>query len=185
MTALRYASAEQATPPTPPTPPTAPQVPGTPGAPTTLSPAAGQPRVIEVPDGRGGTTRLVIGEDGSVIVGTPTEATAPPRANDIPRGVLQIIEMGTIAVVVIILGTSILRLVNRWMERRAVPPASSPDVARRLQAIEEAVDSIAIEVERISEGQRFTSKLLAERTHAAAPEFLAAEARDPVERAPR
>ena len=34
----------------------------------------------------------------------------------------------------------------------------------RLERIEHAVDSIAIEVERISEAQRFTTKLLAERT---------------------
>jgi hypothetical protein len=30
--------------------------------------------------------------------------------------------------------------------------------------MEQAIDSIAIEVERISEGQRFTTKLLSERT---------------------
>jgi hypothetical protein len=30
--------------------------------------------------------------------------------------------------------------------------------------MEQAIDSIAVEVERISEGQRFTTKLLAERT---------------------
>ena len=39
--------------------------------------------------------------------------------------------------------------------------ASSED---RLARIEQAVDAIAVEVERISEGQRFTTKLLSERT---------------------
>lgn len=34
----------------------------------------------------------------------------------------------------------------------------------RLARIEQAVDAIALEVERISEGQRFTTKLLSERT---------------------
>jgi hypothetical protein len=33
----------------------------------------------------------------------------------------------------------------------------------RLQHLEQAVDAIAIEVERISEGQRYTTKLLSER----------------------
>jgi len=33
----------------------------------------------------------------------------------------------------------------------------------RLERIEQAVDSIAIEIERISENQRFTTKLLSER----------------------
>ena len=36
----------------------------------------------------------------------------------------------------------------------------------RLARLEQAVDSIAIEIERISEGQRFTTKLLAERAQA-------------------
>jgi hypothetical protein len=44
-----------------------------------------------------------------------------------------------------------------------------PDVGARLERMEQALDSIAIEVERISEGQRFTTKLLAERNTAAAP----------------
>ena len=33
----------------------------------------------------------------------------------------------------------------------------------RLKHLEQAVDAIAIEIERISEGQRFTTKLLADR----------------------
>jgi hypothetical protein len=36
----------------------------------------------------------------------------------------------------------------------------------RLARIEQAVEAIAIEVERISEGQRFTTKLLADRAQA-------------------
>ena len=38
------------------------------------------------------------------------------------------------------------------------------EVAERLNRIETSVDSTALEVERISEGQRFTTRLLAERT---------------------
>ena len=38
------------------------------------------------------------------------------------------------------------------------------EVTARLERMEQAIDSIAVEVERISEGQRFTTKLLAERT---------------------
>jgi hypothetical protein len=36
----------------------------------------------------------------------------------------------------------------------------------RLQHLEQAIDAIAVEVERISENQRFTTKLLAERDSA-------------------
>ena len=44
----------------------------------------------------------------------------------------------------------------------AVDAQALADVSARLHRIEEAVDTIAIEIERVSEGQRFTSKLLAE-----------------------
>jgi hypothetical protein len=44
-------------------------------------------------------------------------------------------------------------------------PALPPDVTARLERMEQAIDSIAIEVERISEGQRFTTKLLSERNN--------------------
>jgi hypothetical protein len=53
----------------------------------------------------------------------------------------------------------------RFMWKRArVParPAASPDESRRLERLEQGVDAIAIEVERISEGQRFVTRLLSE-----------------------
>lgn len=53
----------------------------------------------------------------------------------------------------------------RLMWKRArVParPAGSPDDSRRLERLEQGVDAIAIEVERISEGQRFVTRLLSE-----------------------
>jgi len=41
------------------------------------------------------------------------------------------------------------------------------ELSERMSRLDTAVDAVAVEVERISEGQRFTSRLLAER--AAAP----------------
>ena len=63
---------------------------------------------------------------------------------------------------IIAIGMPIARAYARRLE--AKPTASIPnDVAARLERMEQAIDSIAIEVERISEGQRFTTKLLADR----------------------
>jgi hypothetical protein len=42
------------------------------------------------------------------------------------------------------------------------------DVEARFESLQRAVDAIAIEVERISEAQRFSAKLLAERSPASA-----------------
>ena len=41
--------------------------------------------------------------------------------------------------------------------------APDPLLDQRLARIEQAVDAIAVEVERISEGQRFTTRLLSDR----------------------
>ena len=45
--------------------------------------------------------------------------------------------------------------------------SSSPLAEARLARIEQAVEAIALEVERISEGQRFTTKLLSEQSRPA------------------
>jgi hypothetical protein len=60
-----------------------------------------------------------------------------------------------------------------WVKSRTVarPPAVA-DTARmeeRLARIENAVETIALEIERVSEGQRYTTKLLAERAADEAP----------------
>jgi hypothetical protein len=42
-------------------------------------------------------------------------------------------------------------------------PAVSPEAAKRLERMEQAIEAVAVEVERISEGQRFVTRVLAER----------------------
>jgi hypothetical protein len=65
-----------------------------------------------------------------------------------------------------IIGLPLARAYARRMDRAQDEPRLPNDLTNRLERMEQAIDSIAIEVERISEGQRFTTKLLAERTKA-------------------
>lgn len=63
----------------------------------------------------------------------------------------------------------ISRALARRADRQSLQPPVPPEIFGRLERIEQAVDAISIEVERISEGQRFTTQLLSEgRQHAAA-----------------
>lgn len=64
-------------------------------------------------------------------------------------------------VIVLALGVPLIRSYIRRKESevRQIPPISDARLAR----MEAAIESMAIEVERISEGQRFVTKLLAER----------------------
>lgn len=72
---------------------------------------------------------------------------------------------GMAMIVAIVLGLPLVRVMAKRMEREsAASPQLPPDVTARLERIEHAVDAVALEVERIAEGQRFTTKLLAERT---------------------
>jgi hypothetical protein len=66
--------------------------------------------------------------------------------------------------------TPMARAYARRMEKEGSNPQLPRDVTARLERMENAIDSIAIEVERISEGQRFTTKLLAERTGTSPPQ---------------
>ena len=64
----------------------------------------------------------------------------------------------------------LMRAFARRLEGRAVRAEGLDTVsAERLQRIEQAVDAMAIEIERISEGQRFTTKLLSARADMPVP----------------
>jgi hypothetical protein len=63
-----------------------------------------------------------------------------------------------------------------WRGKPAAAPAPTNDIAPRLDRLEQAVDTIAIEIERISEGQRFVTKILAERPAVAAAAMHANDA---------
>jgi hypothetical protein len=49
-------------------------------------------------------------------------------------------------------------------QRDALSMSSDPELMARVARIEQIVETTAIEIERITEGQRFTTKLLSEKT---------------------
>lgn len=79
----------------------------------------------------------------------------PPEAVELAEAFFFMI--GTIA-----LGIPLIRAFTRRWERPALPADTSPDVTARLERIEQAVEAVAIEVERIAEAQRFSARLMAE-----------------------
>jgi len=64
-----------------------------------------------------------------------------------------------------------LRFLRRFLELRHERSLRAPsdNLSVRLERIEAAVESTAVEVERISEANRFLAKLLADRTSALGP----------------
>lgn len=71
--------------------------------------------------------------------------------------------------IILSIGIPLVRgIVRRW-DRKASAPSLPLDTAARLERIEQAIDAMSVEVERIAEGQRFVTRLMTDR----APERMA------------
>jgi hypothetical protein len=117
---------------------------------------------------QGRATAQITTPDGRTIVlpapGVGVTEHRPFNPDDIPPRVENVAISFFVVVAAVIIGLPIMRAIARRIERGAPQPtALSPEVRNQLQQISSSVDAIAIEVERISEAQRFQSKLLAEK----------------------
>ena len=66
--------------------------------------------------------------------------------------------------VMITIGVIALALITTFGRKRTVVGSAELNaINERLARMEQAIDAMAVETERISEGQRFTTKLLAEK----------------------
>lgn len=76
-----------------------------------------------------------------------------------------ILAIGGFFTTIIVMGLGI-PLVRSWTRRKELEASARLmplGVDDRLQRIEEAIETMAVEVERIAEGQRFVVKLMADR----------------------
>jgi hypothetical protein len=102
---------------------------------------------------------------GRQIAAAPSELVAetePPRVqgggDDFEEGVMS----GGFSVLVFL---SIVYFFQRWRRKRRGPAPAAQlggESAQRLERLEHGMEAIAIEIERVSEGQRFVTKLLSE-----------------------
>lgn len=122
------------------------------------------------------TDRLesIQGQLDRMISGQPTityTEERPDRGPAIPGEVMEVIQWSMITLVIIALGTPIIRMIARRFEGRGRTDAS-PASAQRMERLEQAVDAVAIEIERISEGQRYTNRMISEMRGLPAPNPL-------------
>ncbi len=125
-------------------------------------------RIITMPGANGEPVRIVIDPNGTVISnsqevtpGVPVNAP-PPRRKQLPDGLVDMMIVICTMVAVTSIGAPLAKAYARRWERKGERD-QQVQLSQRLEAIEQAIETVAVEVERISEGQRFTSKLLAER----------------------
>jgi hypothetical protein len=113
------------------------------------------PRPITIHGSNGETTVI------DLPAGFSARNVIPPQAVDISIAFF-------LTMAFIIVGLPLARAFARRMDRRASGPAQIPgEITTQLTQLNQAVDAIALEVERISEGQRFTTRLLSEQRDAA------------------
>lgn len=144
---------------------------------TAAQEAGGEPRVLTREDAPGGGRtvvqlpngqKLVINGDNVHLDGEAAVPFNPDFRNAVPDGAVDIVQALVAMVVLSVVGFPLARSFARWLDRRTAVPKVPAEVMTRLTNIENAVETVAVEVERISEGQRFTAKLLSERAQAEA-----------------
>ena len=96
------------------------------------------------------------------VAGRPRQPDPAVMVRDVLNEIIPIVAI----ISVFVLGP-IAIAVSRFIWKRSTAPAikAGPDRATqdRLEQLQQSMDSIAIEVERISEGQRFVTKIMSER----------------------
>ena len=112
-----------------------------------------------------------IAQNGRLLASAPPSSlpvssetrSGPPAPFGLNPG--QITGISIVGTIFVLFPIAIAMARNIW--RRGSRHAAAPvpiESTQRMERLEQAVDAISIEVERISEGQRFVTKLLAERT---------------------
>lgn len=99
-----------------------------------------------------------IGQTGQIII--PSQG-GPPFSRGVDPDM--VIGLSFVLAMCFVLPISIGIAKRMWRGKPQPPAVKLDDISPRLERLEQAVDSIAIEIERISEGQRFVTKILAER----------------------
>lgn len=100
-------------------------------------------------------------------VGARAGVQVEPSRQEIPREAVDISIAFFITIGSMVVLFPLMRALGRILERRAAPsPRPDPEMTAQLARMEQALDAVSIEVERIAEGQRYTAKLLTERDKA-------------------
>lgn len=108
---------------------------------------------------------------GAVVPPPPYVRQGPPE---------EVFVLGGIFIVVVLFPLTIAYARRLWRRGAVAVSAIPHELMDRLSRLDQAVDSIAVEVERIGEGQRFVTRVLAERPaeSVAIPERAAQPLRD-------
>ncbi len=130
-------------------------------------------RIVQLESDIAVTGRQLTGEGFQSGSAAPWMLGLPPRSVTTISSLFILFVLAPIAL-------AFARTLWRRSTRMTIPPVIG-DQTRKLEELQQAVDAIAIEVERVSEGQRFVTKLLND----SARPSLAARREEEAEQVPR
>lgn len=90
---------------------------------------------------------------GAVVPPPPVINSGPPE---------EAIVVATVFTMIIALVFALAWARRIWKRGAALPPAMTPEMSDRFTRLEQALETVAVEVERIGEGQRFVTRLFSE-----------------------
>ncbi len=127
---------------------------------TNLPPAAQPSRVTITTVGPNGRTQTISGPE---VIAVPQAPMAPGIivARQPSPMTAKLISMGLAGTFMVLLPMSIAMAIRMIRRPVRVQNQITPAVDERLLRLEQSIDAIAIEMERVSEGQRYVTKLLA------------------------
>lgn len=104
----------------------------------------------------------------SYQVGSNGKVDVSRRGPDIDM----VVGLSFLLAIVIALPISLASARRIWRGKPKDAPVKADESSQRMERLEHAVDAIAIEIERVAEGQRFVTKIFAERPAAASASVL-------------
>lgn len=116
-------------------------------------------RILQLESDIAETGRLITTAPAVAVVGTEASRFRPPNFDRGPSE--SVVAIVFIVSVCLPLAIALAKILVR-RTRVAAPDPALREAAARLARLEQAVDAIAVEVERVSEGQRFVTRLLAD-----------------------
>ena len=132
-------------------------------------------RIVQLETDIAANGRQLAAAPGALVAGSEADGSGNTNWGGMNSGQLTAISI----VSIIFVWGPLAWAAARMMLRRSVVAKPSPQIlesSARLERMEQAVDSIAIEIERISEGQRFVTQLMSKRSEQAALNVGAAPA---------
>lgn len=125
--------------------------------------------IVFTGDGSGENVRINV-QGGNVVLSQGENTTTIPLRDVVPPGLVQISWAVAASVIAVFIGWPIARAIARAIDRRGRAVRADnmleAQLQQRFDVMERNIDTVAVEMERLSEAQRFTSKLLEQRSAA-------------------